>query len=558
VLATPNQFTEVEVAIYELLMQSYTDNFGDMVSQPQIVTSCTVIGQELAGRRRRSLFESLFGRLLQPAPDVLLVMTFTIQYESRYGYDVDDYPQRFQAYINNNLEQITEDMAARFLPVIEAREVIVFNSNEPTEAPTEVVTTTWPFAGSIPAPSLTPPLPSPSALTPIGEPPAAPTVFIEIGPTQALPPSTDNTCNISHNITCDSVAFTATTRVFFIPPFAANQDTTFSATVIFHFDVENVTIPSQPYTPGTEFDILSNQFRVNPVSLEYTHTFVEDGQYNVGYSIIFDDDDVTGACAGKTFTSMSLLRMDQAPNRCIVLSPPVPSPTAPTANFIPTGPVAPTMSPAPSTNRNYCGTSQKDAQKRCAMAIPCPDGIDIVCLKDQECYQISGPCNAASQGNFNSETIASPISPAPIQTTPSPSISPTDNPTDWRTFDRNTTHFCGIDYEDVVKNCYKNRPCPTETDGECPGNQTCFLDIAFANENCNTPQPTTSLTPSYYVVTDGPTPSPTTAPPTMEPTFTPTEGYIGDDFNGGDNCMCIPSFLLQSLFVNFIVWGVLL
>mmetsp|Transcript_3069 Transcript_3069/g.6754 ORF Transcript_3069/g.6754 Transcript_3069/m.6754 type:complete len:334 (-) Transcript_3069:207-1208(-) len=330
-------------------MQSYTDNFGDMVSQPQIVTSCTVIGQDLAARRRRSLLGSLFERLLQPATDVLLVMTFTIQYESRYGYDVDDYPQRFQAYINNNLEQITEDMAARFLPVIEAREVIVFNSNEPTEAPTEIAT----------------------------------------------------------------------------------------------------------------------------------------------------------------------------------------------------------------TNRNYCGASQEDAQNRCAMAIPCPDGSDIVCLIGQECYQISGPCNAASQGNFNSETIASPISPAPIQTTPSPSISPTDNPTDWRTFDRNTTHFCGIDYEDVVKNCYKNRPCPTETDGECPGNQTCFLDIAFANENCNTPQPTTSLTPSYYVVTDGPTPSPTTAPPTMEPTFTPTEGYFGDDFNGVDNCMSIPSFLLQSLLVKFIVWGVL-
>jgi len=124
----PGKFTEVQVGIYELLMQSYTAEFGFMVSTPQIVTTCEVITQELAGGRR------LLSRLLQ-TPKTLLIMKFTMEYESRYGYDVEDYPRLFQTYINSNLETVTADMNSRFLPVTNAQEVIIFNTNEPTASP---------------------------------------------------------------------------------------------------------------------------------------------------------------------------------------------------------------------------------------------------------------------------------------------------------------------------------------------------------------------------------------------------------------------------------------
>jgi len=124
------------VGIYELLMQSYTADFGEMVANPQIVTTCEVTGQDLAGGRRRRAQQRIpfFNRFLQQ-PRILLVMKFTMQYESRYGYDVEDYPRQFQTYVNSNLEKVTEDMNSRFLPVIEAQEVIVFNTNEPTISP---------------------------------------------------------------------------------------------------------------------------------------------------------------------------------------------------------------------------------------------------------------------------------------------------------------------------------------------------------------------------------------------------------------------------------------
>ncbi|KAL7529454.1 hypothetical protein ACHAXR_002976, partial [Thalassiosira sp. AJA248-18] len=137
----PAEFDPVETGIYKLLMQSYTVEFGEMVGEPQIVTTCEVTGQNLADGRRwltRFLgpFQSLFNRRLQtPVTKYLLVMEFTMEYESRFGIDVDDYPREFQSYINNNLEKITADMTQRFLPVTNAREVIVFNTAPPTSSP---------------------------------------------------------------------------------------------------------------------------------------------------------------------------------------------------------------------------------------------------------------------------------------------------------------------------------------------------------------------------------------------------------------------------------------
>ncbi|KAL7536588.1 hypothetical protein ACHAXR_007270 [Thalassiosira sp. AJA248-18] len=134
----PAEFDPVEVGIYKLLMQSYTVEFGEMVGEPQIVTTCEVTSQNLAvGRRWLTRFlgplQSLFNRRLQTSVKKnLLVMEFTIQYETRFGIDVEDYPREFQSYINNNLEKITADMNQRFLPVTSAREVIVYNTATPS------------------------------------------------------------------------------------------------------------------------------------------------------------------------------------------------------------------------------------------------------------------------------------------------------------------------------------------------------------------------------------------------------------------------------------------
>lgn len=115
-------------------MQSYTSQFGYMVSDPQIVTTCEVTKQDLAGGKRwlRFLNERL-GRRVQTK--TVLVMEFTMQYESKFGYDVDEYPREFQAYVNSNLEQVTKDMDSRFLPVLKALEVLVYNTKLPTPSP---------------------------------------------------------------------------------------------------------------------------------------------------------------------------------------------------------------------------------------------------------------------------------------------------------------------------------------------------------------------------------------------------------------------------------------
>eukprot|EP00970_Alexandrium_tamarense_P008630 scaffold1637_cov195-Alexandrium_tamarense.AAC.21 len=154
------EFNEVEIGIYQLQMQSYTANFGWLVSSPGIVTTCAVSGQDLAGGRRRGLLRLLdplkraWGRRTQTVvtPKILLVIQFTIMYESRYGYAIEDYPSLFQGYINGNLDTVTVDMQNRFLPVVSAGEVIVYNTKVPTISPT--VGDGPPVIGGSPSPTI--------------------------------------------------------------------------------------------------------------------------------------------------------------------------------------------------------------------------------------------------------------------------------------------------------------------------------------------------------------------------------------------------------------------
>jgi hypothetical protein len=156
------EFDEIEKGIYCLQIQSYTDQFGLYLGLPEIVTQCEIFNQGLAsGRKKRwGFLERIWPFTRQSTTTdtttgTLLNIEFTIVYSTSYGYEeIYIYPSLFQDYVNANLEQITIDMQTRFLPVIEAKEVIVYNTDAPTVSP---------------VPTKAPTESAPSTLSPIGE-----------------------------------------------------------------------------------------------------------------------------------------------------------------------------------------------------------------------------------------------------------------------------------------------------------------------------------------------------------------------------------------------------
>ena len=208
-------------------MEKYTDQFGDKVGEPFVMTTCKVIEQRLGSRRKRNHFggdgsdeepirrlrhrdstvigdeeeeeeeeeeDQIFGRSnrlgsrkevkqqqrkLQACPlspsigtgDIkILVLTFTMTYESRYGIEVENYPNEFKTYINSNLPAVTEDMQCKFLPVEEAQFVLLYEDTTPTLKPTPVPTVSPMITTSSPTsrqPSMSPSIPisPPSPLT---------------------------------------------------------------------------------------------------------------------------------------------------------------------------------------------------------------------------------------------------------------------------------------------------------------------------------------------------------------------------------------------------------
>jgi hypothetical protein len=194
-------FDDTQIDIYEkAVMEKYTDQFGDMVGEPFVMTTCKVIEQRLGSRRKRSHFgddgsngepirrlrhrdSTVIGeeeedrflgtkgsnrrsnrlgirkevkqqqRKLQACPlspsigtgDIkILVLTFTMTYESRYGIEVENYPNEFKTYINSNLPAVTEDMQCKFLPVEEAQSVFLYEETTPTLKPTPLKPTPVP------------------------------------------------------------------------------------------------------------------------------------------------------------------------------------------------------------------------------------------------------------------------------------------------------------------------------------------------------------------------------------------------------------------------------
>lgn len=211
-------------------MEKYTDQFGDMVGEPFVVTICKVIEQRLGSRRKRNHIGDDYSngepirrlrhrdspvvgeeeeeeedrflgtkgsnrrsnrlgsrkgvvkqqqRKLQACPlspsigtgDIkILVLTFTMTYESRYGIEVENYPNEFKTFINSNLPAVTEDMQCKFLPVEEAQSVFLYEETTPTLKPTPLPTVSPMITTSLPTsqqPSMSPstPISPPSPLT---------------------------------------------------------------------------------------------------------------------------------------------------------------------------------------------------------------------------------------------------------------------------------------------------------------------------------------------------------------------------------------------------------
>jgi len=221
--------------------------------------------------------------------------------------------------------------------------------------------------------------------------------------------------------------------------------------------------------------------------------------------------------------------------------------------LFPVAPTSPTVSPAPTTNRNYCGVSQEEAQERCAITIPCPDGLNSTCLYGQACFRITGPCDATSDGIASGYTPVTNPSTAPMWKTPSPTDPPTDSPSEPHAYDPNAIDFCGTDYWDARDNCHKNKVCPGG-DEECPSGQRCFPGM----DKCTTSSPTMSVAPTDRVTTDNPTASPTVALPTTGPTDSPTDGVDFDIFNGGCNQLLVSGVFLPGLVMGGVILLVLI
>mmetsp|Transcript_38266 Transcript_38266/g.67159 ORF Transcript_38266/g.67159 Transcript_38266/m.67159 type:complete len:837 (-) Transcript_38266:111-2621(-) len=195
------------------------------------------------------------------------------------------------------------------------------------------------------------------------------------------------------------------------------------------------------------------------------------------------------------------------------------------------------------TNERYCGLNIERAQNRCAMAIPCSDGLSDVCLDGETCFGIGGTCAASTVFPPTSNTL-----PAPLTSTPSPSTSPNIK----HVFDPDATSFCGYDYNDARDNCYANKACPSGAIEVCPNGQTCYTGIM----NCETPPPTMSLVPTNVVAGEGtPTSSPTKKP-TDEPQISPDWDWDASSYDSGSGS-CMPGLILRSFVMGGVILGAL-
>lgn len=211
----------------------------------------------------------------------------------------------------------------------------------------------------------------------------------------------------------------------------------------------------------------------------------------------------------------------------------------------------------PARGLRYCGLSLQDAQDRCAVNNPCPDGRSDNCLAGQTCFPIPSMCMS---GDFpNPPIVPGEVTPsvaAPLDT-PSPSVK--------AAFDPTNTQFCGADWYDALDNCYRQRPCPNGTPSECPAGQGCYSGIT----NCQTPPPSIpapAASPMQEPTTNLDNGGPDSAlidAVTMAPTRSPVESSFPDwsweiSPVGGGGCSRGTGFFLQLIVVVGAIFGPML
>ena len=161
--------------------------------------------------------------------------------------------------------------------------------------------------------------------------------------------------------------------------------------------------------------------------------------------------------------------------------------------------------------QKFCGVNAEDAENRCSITTPCPDGSSDNCADGESCFPIPGTCEVSDPSQMNPG--AQPTTPVAL-TTSAPTASSSKSVV---TFDPNNNMYCGDDYNDAENNCYKRTPCPNGSNEECPNLQTCFPITS-----CETPPPTVSVTPTNVGGLDAsasPTLRPSKSPNTPQPTW---------------------------------------
>ena len=137
-VSSHQEFNDEQITSYETIVSSYTEQYGFAVASPQVASACEVTAQNIvsiAGRNGNQMH--------------LLTLSFNMGYDSRYEYDVRNYPALFEAYINSNLDSVTSNLQSAFLPVNQAKDVTLIGtytyspttSSSPTDSPTPK--TTW-------------------------------------------------------------------------------------------------------------------------------------------------------------------------------------------------------------------------------------------------------------------------------------------------------------------------------------------------------------------------------------------------------------------------------
>ena len=158
-VTVPQSLNQNQMAVLQYLYEQYTVQFGYFVGMPNIETECLIIKQEISIKSEEASY--------------LLKISFTMRYSTKIGaYDISTYNLKFQQWMNQNLEIVTQDLATVSIPVIEAQRVIMLEERDPT-----------------PPPSLSPTISRPPTLRPVTqEPTTAPTTASpSLSPTTASP-----------------------------------------------------------------------------------------------------------------------------------------------------------------------------------------------------------------------------------------------------------------------------------------------------------------------------------------------------------------------------------